>query len=619
MSKVDFSKKMSTIIENKIDALENLNYNEFLKKDDYFELALCLAYLTLSKEKIIDKELKNPRRLDRLKKHVPTIDIDALFSQGFSDKMPIISNSKEDNNLWILDNIRDSIMHEMLEIDEIKKCLVIKNDYYDRDLECEIPFSWIVDYAKYDILGKKISNKYTFKGFYYNKNKKNYSYLNTKKEILNTILYSVNITGNKFNIKKIEKRIAEIFKECSLNNIDEKIIKKYKNQININKKHYNEKYLISFYYAADTVKNKISQEFPDITLDIYINERKNNLINQASRKLANYYTSYDLLCSGLNELIKPKGIILLNYLTSIIENLGSGVKDINTTTKEKMCLINSILTNEKKQYSSLNDIYNEFYRTLNILRMICINTYGICTLVINNSHLYKKYYEKSNNDILESCTIAYTNQDYLENAKKRKKIILDILEQEIKLFEKQTQLNKCTNIKGAVSLKICINSILNNKNLLEQQLCDLEKNINFVPYINYNNYNSERINEISSTINNYFNHFFKCQTVKGKKKVKKVISKILDIKIEEETKYIYRYCNNSNEVIEIIRNCLSHIGRINIIQDDYNEAKVIFNDYDNNHIHSGTVVMPYKQFIKVLNYPLSKTDENKNLKTLTIK
>jgi len=227
MSKIDFSKKMAPIIEHKINALENLDYSEFLKKDEYFELALCLTYLTLSKEKIIDKELKNPRRLDRLKKQVPTIDIDVLFSQGFSANIPIIFNAKENNNLWILDNIRDSIMHEMLEIDEVKKCLIIKNNYFDRDLECEVPFSWIIDYAKYHILSKKISNDYKFKGFYYNNDKKNTPYLNTKNEILNTILYSVRITGNKFNIKEVEKRIREIIEECSLKDIDKKIIEKH--------------------------------------------------------------------------------------------------------------------------------------------------------------------------------------------------------------------------------------------------------------------------------------------------------------------------------------------------------------------------------------------------------
>lgn len=620
MSKIDFSKKMSNVIEQKINSLVNLNYKEFLKKDEYFELALCLAYLTLSKEKIIDKELKNPKRLDRLTKHVPTIDIDTLFSQGFSNQMPIIINAKEDNNLWILDNIRDSIMHEMLEIDEVKKCLVIKNNYYDRDLECEIPFSWIIDYAKYDILSKKISDNYKIKGFYYNKYKKDNSYLNTKKEISNTILYSVHITGNKFNIKNVENRVKEIFDECSLIEIDEKIIEQYQEEINTNKKNYNNKYLISFYYACDIVKNKISKEFPDITLDLYISERKNNLINQSAKKIASYYKNYDLLYTQLNELIKPKGIVLLNYLTSIIENLSADVKNIKAdTTEEKMCVINSILTTEKKQYNSLHDIWNDFYKTINILRTICINTYGICTLVINNNDLYKQYYEKNNNDISDLCTVAYTNQDYLECARNKKRIILDILEQEIKLFERQKQLQNCTKEEDILKLKTIVNTNLNKINQLKQELNNLEKNINFVPYINYNNYSPKRNNEISNSINNYYDHFHKSQTIEGKKKIKKSISKILDIKIEEDMKYIYRYCNNSNEIIEIIRNSLSHIGRINIIQDSFSQTKIIFNDYDNNHIHSGAVIMPYNDFLKLLKDPLKETNEKKNIKTLTVK
>lgn len=615
MSKIDFSQKMSSVMEHKINSLESLNYNEFLKKNEYFELALCLAYLTLSKEKIIDKELKNPKRLDRLTKHVPTIDIDALFNQGFSNQMPIIINAKEDNNLWILDNIRDSIMHEMLEIDEVKKCLIIKNDYYDRDLECEIPFSWIIDYAKYDILSKKISDNYKFKGFYYNKNKKDNSYLNTKKEILNTILYIVHITGNKFNIKNVENRINEILDECSLIEIDEKTIEQYQEQINTNKKHYNNKYLTSFYYAVNIVKNKISKEFPDITLEIYISERKNNLISQASRKIANYYKNYDLLYNELNEFIKPKGITLLNNLTSIIENLGVEEKNAsNNTTREKMCLMSSILTGEKRQYKSLNDLYNEFHKIFNTLRTICINAYGICTLVINNNSLYKQYYE--NNNISSLHTTVYTHQEYLECEKKRKDIILDILDQEIKLFDNQTQLEKCTKTKGVLYLKSSISNILNKKAQLKQDLNDLEKNINFIPYINYSNYNSERNNEISTSLNNYYNHFQKAKTIEGKKKVKKVISKILEIKKEEEKKYIYRHCSNADEVIEIIRNSLSHIGRINIIQDVSNQIKIIFNDYDNNHNHSGTVVMEYNEFLDLLSSPLSVDKEKKNLKTL---
>ena len=118
MSKLTFSKQINESILRKLSALENLNFEEFMKKDEYFELALSIAYLTLSKEKIIEKDINNPKRLERLTKRVYTKDIDQIFKNGFSKEMPTISNSDEEDNTWILDNIRDSIMHEALEIDE---------------------------------------------------------------------------------------------------------------------------------------------------------------------------------------------------------------------------------------------------------------------------------------------------------------------------------------------------------------------------------------------------------------------------------------------------------------------------------------------------------------------
>jgi len=187
MSKKNFSIKINDMISKKIKALEELNIEEFLKKDKYFEFILCLSYMTLSKEKIIDKDIKNTDRLGRLTKHVYTIDIDYLFSPSFSKTQPIINYAKENDNVWILDNIRDSIMHECFIIDEENECIIINNTGHDRELNAIIPFSWFIKYAKNDILNKKISNHHIIRGIYYNSNKENFNYLNTKEELNKTI------------------------------------------------------------------------------------------------------------------------------------------------------------------------------------------------------------------------------------------------------------------------------------------------------------------------------------------------------------------------------------------------------------------------------------------------
>ena len=54
MSKENFSKKISNLMHKKLDALEQKNPNLFLEKDENFDVVLCLAYMTLSKEKIIE-------------------------------------------------------------------------------------------------------------------------------------------------------------------------------------------------------------------------------------------------------------------------------------------------------------------------------------------------------------------------------------------------------------------------------------------------------------------------------------------------------------------------------------------------------------------------------------
>ena len=189
MSKEIFSEKISELMNNKMQALKNFNPNIIFSNEEYFELILCLSYMTLSKEKIIKKDMKNKSRLERLTRMVDEKDINYVFDSSFSNEMPRIFITKENDNTWILDNIRDSIMHGKFDIDEEKKCFIIDNQQPERRLNAEIPFSWFISYAKYDIFNKKMLDKCTIKGFFYNQHKKNSKNLDVNKEMINTILY----------------------------------------------------------------------------------------------------------------------------------------------------------------------------------------------------------------------------------------------------------------------------------------------------------------------------------------------------------------------------------------------------------------------------------------------
>ena len=56
MSKESFSQTIYQTMFTKIKTLEYTNPTGFFKYDENFELVLCLAYLTLSKESIIKKD-----------------------------------------------------------------------------------------------------------------------------------------------------------------------------------------------------------------------------------------------------------------------------------------------------------------------------------------------------------------------------------------------------------------------------------------------------------------------------------------------------------------------------------------------------------------------------------
>ena len=236
MSKQTFSEKINEKMKTKIEAVEHINLEELLKKDEDFEFILSLTYLVLSKEKIIKKEIKNKDRLGRLTKLVDQKEIDKVFDPNFSKEIPNIINTLEINKMWILDNIRDSIMHGSFEIDEEKKLVLIDNQGHDRNLKTEIPFSWFIEYAKNDILKKRNVNEHTVYGFYYNKDKLYKKQWETQKELKNNIVYFFKISGTIFNINKIENRIKELYKEYSNEEYDETLSVNYKQEIEKYKK-----------------------------------------------------------------------------------------------------------------------------------------------------------------------------------------------------------------------------------------------------------------------------------------------------------------------------------------------------------------------------------------------
>ena len=612
MSKESFSKNISELMYKKIKALEDKVPNVFLQKDENFDVVLCLAYMTLSKEKIIDKNPKINDRMARLSYMIDLSEIDKVFDLGFSKDMPIIKYAKENNNLWILDNIRDSIMHGSFDIDEDRKCFLINNQQHDREFVAEIPFSWFISYAKNDILSKKQLDNYTTKGFYYNKDKKNKTYFYTNKEIINNILYKVDIIGNKFNVNKIEKRIKELFDLYSNQDIDDKLIETYKDKIDSERIKYNEKYLVSFYMASEKVKECIEKEFPGTDVKISIYNRKHKICNKAKKTLDKQYSNYDLMFNEFNRIISPKGTSLLKHLSNIIENLDIMYNVDYNDAYEVKNFFNNIINNEIINYTNGRDVDALFDHNLKILRSICLNVYGLSTLVINHEGLYSNYFL---NQYPEYYGIfAISNNIYLELAKNRKNLMMKILDCEISLYEKNQQLNNCKDEAIKKKVQEIIDNIEEKKDLLENELNSLPAKMKFQPYIMKNASDFYEVDKINRAIDMYLEHFDKATTKEAKRKIKKVISKLIDIQTEECSKYIYGYCSDMKSVLTIIRDSFSHIGRIHIGKNLELETYIVLNDYDGNNKKTGEVKCRYKDLIEFLRAPYMYSNEESKQK-----
>lgn len=609
MSKETFSQTIYQTMYTKIKTLEYTNPSAFFKYDENFELVLCLAYMTLSKESIIKKDIKNTDKLGRLTKMVNAKDIDAVFDPSFNPEMPIIYSASENNNLWILDNIRDSIMHGSFDIDEQNKCFKIRNTQFARELEADIPFSWFVQYTKNDIYSKKILDKYTVRGFFYNTQKTNRKITKPEKEVFNNIFYETVITGNLFNVRELETRIKELFEEHKNTKITNKEIDEYTGYIPTTKYIYNKRYFISFLIIKDKIIKQLKKEYPHLDIKIFINEKKHKIFKRLSRKLSQQQnTSYPIILEQLNNEVSSRSNNFIKQLSRIIENLDTIQQDNTKLNKyTAMTTFNQLLgnNNDNNKYQDTNTIYQQ---NLVQLRTICLNAYGLATIVINQDTIYNPYF--LNQSPRQYNIVARTKQPLLENLNKEKSIAIKILEKEITLFEKQNQLARCKSQNGINTLNQTITSLNTEINDLILEFNDLRKQREINRYCRQeilpHGFIQDR-DKLNELIRKNIEYFQKAPDKRSKNNIKNLIKRLYDNYIEIESYNAYWSCDDMNETLTIIRNCFSHLERIYIGKNKGLDTTIILSDYDNTGEKSGEVITTYRQLLYLLSLPLTQS------------
>ena len=385
MSKDSFSRELLEKAYDNIKAIHKENIWN-LDLDDNFKTALGITYLVLSKDKFIKKDKDNNHRIDRLSKNVATSDINALFL-GCNE--PEILHTLEDDNVWILDNFRDSLAHEKSDIDEDQRKILIFNDIDDRHLNAIIKFDWLDEYMRADILSKRKTNHFVKKGIYYNnyidKNKSH----ETLKIINDSIIYKVEVDGQDLNMRKLSDMIEHVFNNCSKEEFE------------------NGKYNESFARAKIKLEEEILKEYPDAKIRISRDKQKLQIRKKAKKKLSNYYSDYDEVYENIKTLFERKSTIILNTLRDIFDFIDNNIDEENIFRK-------------------LNSDIGIMQRKELVNRLLCtfIYIYGINSIVINKNKLLNDEYLslvdnaifKVGNQGIRSCSIIRRNslEGYLD-------------------------------------------------------------------------------------------------------------------------------------------------------------------------------------------------------------
>jgi len=444
-------------------------------------------------------------------------------------------------------------------------------------------------------------DKYSIKGFYYNMYRVNPKHFDSTREVYNTILYNVVVTGTQFNVKDVEKRVIELFETFSHQKTTHDDIEYYFDEITKEQKKYDPIYLASFYKARDKVRETIEKEFPGTSVEVYKNERKYKIAKKTTRNLPTYSNNYDTFIEHINKVVRPKGISLLYYITNFIENFDalSNINYDNLPIYDIKKEIIRYMGNAHCDTYSDDIIYYTYQNTQDILKNISIQILGLATLVINHDDLYKTHYPDYplSNFRLE----AYTKESYRQNAEKLRSTYIEILEIEEKITRKQEQLAKCPPEKRT-TIKYAIDTLEKRLNKL---YCNLE-----LPYSSIKNSKKIESNDTRSIIlhhnlDKYLEAFKNSENADTKKAILPLIKKLTLWILEEDKQYTLSSCQ-LHDAITTIRNSLSHIGRMYIGKTKFNGIYIIFNDYDNDKEKSGEVSCSYDAFIDLLYGPLRK-------------
>jgi len=482
-------------------------------------------------------------------------------------KINKILKGKENDSVWIIDNVRDSIAHGHYYINFDNLTMVINNTHEDRLLNCEINYDLFTELNELiteERIGGYTDKKLTTTPTLYILHKKGTPFptnMTNRNELINLLKNKYVVSYCQVqNIKEtdLDKKYNDLIKFYNYNvRVNESMYRKFNSGTHID---------IGEYYSKKMIPY-IESQMQNYDFLVFSNHLDDNTIS----KVINYVEEDE---NFYNMNLEKQGLILHQIIKFVISHEEPTI-EYGVTSIAELYNLSSLknITNDKKTIYEVNDLIfsnvNTFKENKKLANLFILGTNNF---VSNKESIYDKYFD----DYSEFNLSNFEYQDYsgYERLLSKLKVKNDDLSNLNKtLYNATLNKNKLNNnlIKAPNDKKAIIQNNINNLDILINEL-----------NIKINNITLE-INELMTNIN------------------------------QHKTDSYGDYINNNNKsFFNHLRNAFAH-NNIKYLDDriTYNR-KIVLEDYDDNKKLTFRCVCRYYDLVKLFNNELFLQAINNN-------
>lgn len=603
----EFYQLLQKTIVDKKDKLNSGNLVEFFEPNQFFELALSLSYMILTKDMIKAKEEQS---------NVDFKNLDYLFTEDFCQTPPKIYEAYDNSPRWIIGSIRDSLLHNAYSINLEEQQININNPIPDGNLYCDIPFEWFNNYAQYHILDNKLSKEVNVRGIFLTSDTllmQDYFHNedDIKRFLDNIITYDIKVKSPEPLDENLVKRYIENFMYVNTSNLI--------SQNNLEYLSYNAKWN----FIKQKLITELKKEFPKVEVSVEKIKDPNALddINKLYNteeifEKKEYKNQYAFLVNKLIKNYKMSKTSVIDSLESLISTMKIYNQELKnhpdyTEYKEIIDYILNLNNDGGKtidfihQYRKSKGLPNTYDSIIigdshtvefepedrNNLKYYLTGQYGfepesiqlsLGTIKCFNEQLYSKYSKKySEKDLISNEDLTLYNENIIKMA--------------LLLRQKTAEVHEFLELGLVTALGITTYA-MNKEAIFDREGYEEIDDLQDIPSYSSGAYKSYSIGrtELENKIKNLENKLEKLKNnpdFKSSKKKEKLIQKLSKQLTDSRERLknseageeeIITYNNRkyklttNNDTARIIRNCLSHLDRIKYTS--YDEGMLLLED-----------------------------------------